>query len=75
MYPIQENLMDPDVSKRIVDMAEAHLLNVQRELQALAQRKAEIDGEISKLEGYLKDGIEAVSSRSTDEGTTDDYIP
>ena len=57
--------MDPDISKRIVDMAEAHLLNVQRELQALSQRKTEIDGEISKLEGYLKDGIEAVSSHST----------
>jgi hypothetical protein len=64
--------MNLDVSKRIMDMAEAHLLNVQRELQALAQRKTEIDSEISKLEGYLKDGIEAVSSNPTDEGTTDD---
>ena len=57
--------MDQDVTKRIVDMAEAHLLNVQRELQALTQRKAEIDGEISKLEGYLKEGLEVVSSHST----------
>ena len=58
--------MDPDISKRIVDMAEAHLLNVQRELQALTQRKAEIDAEISKLEEYLKEGIETVSNRLTE---------
>ena len=58
--------MDQDISKRIVDMAEAHLLNVQRELQALTQRKAEIDSEISKLEDYLKEGIGAVSSHSTE---------
>lgn len=59
--------MDLDITKRIVDMAEAHLLNVQRELQNLAQRKAEVDNEISKLEGYLKEGIDAVSSHSTEQ--------
>ena len=48
--------MDSSISKRIVDMAEAHLLNVQRELQALTQRKTEIESEISKLQEYLKLG-------------------
>ena len=56
------------MDKQIVDMAEAHLLNVQRELQTLSQRKVEIEGEISKLEGYLKDGIEAISSYSSEQG-------
>ena len=56
------------MDKQIVDMAEAHLLNVQRELQTLSQRKVEIESEISKLEGYLKDGIEAVSSYSSEQG-------
>ena len=60
------------MDKQIVDMAEAHLLNVQRELQALTQRKAEIESEISKLEDYLKDGITAVSNYSVDKGTKED---
>ena len=60
------------MDKQIVDMAEAHLLNVQRELQTLTQRKAEIESEISKLENYLKDGIEAVSTYSTDKETKED---
>ena len=59
--------MDSSISKRIVDMAEAHLLNVQRELQALTQRKTEIESEISKLQEYLKDGIQAVSDNSTEQ--------
>ena len=60
------------MDKQIVDMAEAHLLNVQRELQTLTQRKAEIESEISKLEDYLKDGITAVSNYSVDKGTKED---
>ena len=60
------------MDKQIVDMAEAHLLNVQRELQALTQRKAEIESEISKLKDYLKDGITAVSNYSVDKGTKED---
>ena len=56
------------MDKQIVDMADAHLLNVQRELKTLSQRKVEIEGEISKLEGYLKDGIEAISSHSSEQG-------
>jgi len=60
------------MDKQIVDMAEAHLLNVQRELQALVQRKAEIDSEIHKLEDYLRDGLAAVSNHSTDEGNPND---
>ena len=62
-----EDFMDSSISKRIVDMAEAHLLNVQREVQALIQRKTEIENEISKLEEYLKQGLQDVSDNSTEQ--------
>ena len=39
------------------EMAEAHLLNVQREIQTLKQRKVEIGEEIKKLESYLEEGV------------------
>jgi len=38
------------------EMAEAHLLNVQREIQQLNERKATIDQEIERLSSYLEDG-------------------
>jgi len=37
-------------------MAEAHLLNVQREIQNLNERKVQIDQEIENLTSYLNDG-------------------
>tara|TARA_B100001094_G_C18064347_1_gene736673 strand:- start:778 stop:969 length:192 start_codon:yes stop_codon:yes gene_type:complete len=39
------------------EMAEAHLLNVQREIQTLKQRQVEIGEEIQKLEAYLEEGV------------------
>jgi|TARA_Y100000004_G_C8640089_1_gene296632 cell division protein FtsB len=39
------------------EMAEAHLLNVQREIQTLKQRQVEIGEEIKKLESYLEEGV------------------
>lgn len=39
------------------EMAEAHLLNVQREIQTLKQRQVEIGEEITKLESYLEEGV------------------
>ena len=38
------------------EMAEAHLLNVQREIQQLTERKGTIDQEIERLHSYLQDG-------------------
>ena len=40
----------------MAEMVEAHLLNVQREIQNLKDRKVAIDAEIAKLEEYLKEG-------------------
>ena len=37
----------------VKEMAEAHLLNVQREIQNLSQRRSEIDKEIETLNTYL----------------------
>jgi len=48
----------------IKEMAEAHLLNVQRELQNLTQRKGEIEQEIDKLNTYLLDGSKVLQSDS-----------
>ena len=38
------------------EMAEAHLLNVQREIQQLTERKGTIDQEIERLHSYLQEG-------------------
>jgi hypothetical protein len=49
----------------ILDMAEAHLLNVEREIGNLQERKAQIDAEIARLSQYLDDGKKAVSDAKT----------
>ena len=46
----------------VKEMAEAHLLNVQREIQNLTQRKTDIEAEIETLNTYLVEG----SSEATD---------
>ena len=40
----------------MAEMVEAHLMNVQREIQTLEERKVAIDAEIDKLKGYLTEG-------------------
>lgn len=40
----------------MAEMVEAHLVNVQREIANLQERKVAIDAEIAKLETYLADG-------------------
>lgn len=40
----------------MADMVEAHLVNVQREIATLQERKVAIDTEIAKLESYLQEG-------------------
>lgn len=40
----------------MIEMVEAHLLNVQREIGNLNERKNAIDKEIEKLQQYLQEG-------------------
>ena len=40
----------------IIEMAEVHLMNVEREVNNLKERKAAVEQEIAKLENYLKEG-------------------
>jgi len=46
----------------VVEMAEAHLLNVQREIQTLSERKVQIEQEIEKLTSYLNDGVQELQT-------------
>jgi len=53
----------------VKEMAEAHLLNVQREIQNLTQRKTDIEAEIETLNTYLVEGsktLQGESSEATD---------
>ena len=40
----------------MVEMVEAHLMNVQREIANLEERKVAIETEIEKLKSYLSEG-------------------
>tara|TARA_Y100000385_G_scaffold277403_1_gene324308 strand:- start:1476 stop:1673 length:198 start_codon:yes stop_codon:yes gene_type:complete len=51
---------------KIVEMAEAHLLNVQREIATLEQRKVEIDAEVEKLKSYLQEGVQELQAVAQD---------
>ena len=46
------------------EMAEAHLLNVNREIQQLTERKETIDKEIARLSSYLQDGKQTLEAGS-----------
>ena len=48
------------------EMAEAHLLNVQREIQTLKQRQVEIGEEVKKLESYLEEGVRDLNEVQTE---------
>ena len=54
----------------IVEMAKAHLLNVQQQINDLENQKARIDEDIKALSDYLQQGaaeLEAVENDSTEE--------
>ena len=40
----------------MAEMVEAHLMNVQREISTLEERKVAIDADIERLKGYLSEG-------------------
>ena len=44
----------------MAEMVEAHLMNVQREISSLEERKVAIDSEIEKQKSYLVDGSETL---------------
>ena len=48
----------------IKEMAEAHLRNVQQQIQELEQRKAQIDEDIQKLSQYLQQGVAELNAES-----------
>ncbi len=50
----------------VLELAEAHLLNVQREIQGLEQRKQEIDSEIQRLSSFLQEGAEIVNGAKSE---------
>ena len=50
----------------MVEMVEAHLLNVQREIKNLNERKVQIDQEIDRLEEYLKVGAASLEESRPD---------
>jgi len=50
----------------VVQMAEAHLLNVQREIQNLNERKIQIDQEIEQLTSYLNDGAQELQEAQSE---------
>ena len=55
----------------IAEMAEAHLLNVEREIKALNERKASIDVEIERLQSYLQEGVETLKSQTATSSDSD----
>lgn len=50
----------------VAEMAEAHLLNVQREIQNLNERKVQIDQEIEQLTSYLNDGAKELQEAQSE---------
>ena len=52
--------MDNERLNSVVQMAEAHLLNVQNELQKLHVTKQEVENKISEYNKYLTDSVDDV---------------
>ena len=49
------------------EMAEAHLLNVQREIQVIDQKIAELNSEKERMVGYLNEGLQTLQADQTNE--------
>lgn len=45
----------------MIEMVEAHLINVQREMNTLTERKNAIEQEVQKLQNYLNDGVSVLN--------------
>ena len=49
------------------EMAEAHLLNVQREIQVIDQKITELNSEKEKMVCYLNEGLQTLQADQTNE--------
>jgi len=57
------------------EMAEAHLLNVQREIQQLTERKVSIDQEIERMKSYLIEGNQTLGEEEEESNQVESTIP
>tara|TARA_B100002019_G_C20767595_1_gene356025 strand:+ start:273 stop:470 length:198 start_codon:yes stop_codon:yes gene_type:complete len=48
--------------KEIIDMAQAHLTNVKKEIERLSQQREQLSTEIKRLSDYLEQGGELLDS-------------
>lgn len=49
----------------VLEMAEAHLLNVQREINSLKEREVALGAEIERLQTYFEDGVKVLTEAKT----------
>jgi len=54
------------MNKILVEMAEAHLININREIQQLDQKKKDIDNEILRLKNYLDENSVVVQQAKSE---------
>ena len=54
------------------EMVQAHLLNVEREIKTLEERKVSIDSEIERLQSYLTEGVETLNGTSEETMTPEE---
>lgn len=52
--------MDEKPLLTVNQLAEAHLMNVQREISALNEQKTRIESEIQKLTEYFNNGLQVI---------------
>jgi predicted nucleic acid-binding Zn-ribbon protein len=52
----------------VQEMAQAHLVTVQRTIQDLENQKANIEQELQKLSSYLQEGIEELNGTNASNG-------
>lgn len=61
--------MESDQQK-LVQLAEAHVLNIQREIKKLEVNKQEVDAQIENLTEYMKDAVELITRVKTETTTS-----
>ena len=61
--------MESDQQK-LVQLAEAHVLNIQREIKKLEVNKQEVDAQIESLTEYMKDAVELITRVKTEATTS-----
>ena len=52
----------------VQEMAQAHLVTIQRTIQDLENQKSNIEQELQKLSVYLQEGIETLNETNTSNG-------